>query len=136
VRVATNAGETNFKGKREQVSEENDQLTGLRTRRALFLEVDRRLKNAEPVAILLLNIDRFKAVNDTFGVEVGNNVLRAIAAAVSTRADSYRFGGSAFAALAPLRSKDHVLQLAESIRADIDALSLDERFLEARRISN
>ena len=108
------------------MSEESDQLTGLKTRRSLFSELDRRLKSVEPVAILLLNIDKFKAVNDTFGVEVGNNVLRAIAAAVSRRADSYRFGGSAFAAVASVRSRDQALQLAESIRADINALSFDE----------
>ncbi|MES0529801.1 diguanylate cyclase [Citrobacter portucalensis] len=79
-----------------------DVLTGLPGRRMLDESFDRQLLDAEPLNlyILLLDIDRFKYVNDTYGHLVGDVVLRALASNLLswTRYDeaAYRYGGEEF----------------------------------------
>jgi len=86
-----------------------DPLTGLLNRRAfherLREESDRSRRYGDSFALILLDLDRFKAVNDTFGHDVGDEVLRWIGRILSEHTRSadapFRIGGEEFAVLAP-----------------------------------
>jgi diguanylate cyclase (GGDEF)-like protein len=86
-----------------------DGLTGISNRRAfdqaLDREVARALRHTHPLGIAMLDIDHFKLVNDTYGHEGGDEVLRAFARATLgalRKGDSlYRCGGEEFVALLP-----------------------------------
>jgi diguanylate cyclase len=81
----------------------HDALTGLPNRRALderlAAEVARANRHGAGLAVALLDLDRFKHVNDTLGHPVGDAVLRAVAADLSGRVEdgAYRLGGDEFA---------------------------------------
>lgn len=106
-----------------------DPLTGLLNRRELLRrlreELDRSRRYERPCALLLLDIDRFKSVNDTWGHPAGDAVLRALAGTVldSVRASDHvgRYGGEEFAVLLPETGAEGALTLAERVRAAIAA---------------
>ena len=81
----------------------HDALTGLPNRALLQQEVDAALADRRPFALLLLDLDRFKPVNDTHGHEAGDEVLRVVAtrlsAAVRPTDVVGRLGGDEFALL-------------------------------------
>jgi diguanylate cyclase (GGDEF)-like protein/PAS domain S-box-containing protein len=87
---------------------EHDSLTGLPNRKALHAHVAGRLKEqnrAPSLALLLLDLNRFKDVNDTLGHHVGDDLLRAFAQRVSPVANAFagrlfRLGGDEFAIVA------------------------------------
>ncbi len=89
-------------------------------------EVDRSQRYGRPLVLLLLDIDHFKKVNDTYGHPAGDAVLRRVAdiCRASIRALDLvaRFGGEEFAILLPETDIPGALQLAERIREDIAAL--------------
>ena len=75
-----------------------DPLTGLFNRRffqrALETEVARSNRTEAPFSLMLIDVDRFKAINDTYGHPIGDVVLKAIAQALQDsirRSDSYNF---------------------------------------------
>jgi diguanylate cyclase (GGDEF)-like protein len=81
-----------------------DALTGLANRPALLQQVDRFLRaNVVPPALLLVDLAGFRDINDTFGVEVGDQLLRAVAERLTStiRAEDVlaRIGGDEFAVL-------------------------------------
>ncbi|WP_432495531.1 putative bifunctional diguanylate cyclase/phosphodiesterase [Kineococcus gypseus] len=88
-----------------------DELTGLGNRRALYRAVERtaaerRREPQVPVALLLLDLDRFKEVNDSLGHHAGDELLRAVAGRVRRFAEGAgahvaRLGGDEFAVLLP-----------------------------------
>lgn len=101
-----------------------DPLTALRNRRGFIekaeamLDISRR--DGSPLALLLLDVDKFKAINDTHGHEAGDQVLCTLAArlarwdgAVCTVA---RFGGEEFAAMVSGLSGNPLLHFAENMR--------------------
>lgn len=110
----------------------HDALTGLENRRALFEAIDRLL--AEPGAraaghaLILIDVDRFKTINDRGGHPFGDQVLVGIAGALvecaGRRAVAYRLGGEEFALLAP-RIGEAGVDLAESLRAAVRALRFE-----------
>ncbi|NND84497.1 MAG: GGDEF domain-containing protein [Acidimicrobiia bacterium] len=83
---------------------ELDSLTGILNRRAFFLlaqvQLNLALRHGEPVSLLMVDIDRFKAVNDTHGHLVGDAVLRGVAATLGDDLRAHdligRFGGEEF----------------------------------------
>lgn len=79
-----------------------------------------------PLAFLLLDIDDFKHINDTYGHQVGDQVLRRLAicgAATLRRGDLFgRIGGEEFAALFPRCQPDEALQIAERLQRSIRRL--------------
>jgi len=102
-----------------------DPLTGLNNRRGferacekLYGDYNGRCVGA---GLLLLDIDRFKQVNDSYGHLVGDQVLRAAAQVISTsikgRDVAVRFGGDEFLVLLPETSAEGVVAVAEQIRA-------------------
>ena len=106
-----------------------DALTGLLNRRELLRrlreELDRAQRYERPCALLLVDIDRFKSVNDTWGHPAGDAVLRAIADmignAVRPTDRAARYGGEEFAVLLPETGLEGALALAERLRAAIAA---------------
>lgn len=100
-----------------------DQLTGLANRRAfragLDIALDPRRETAGPVTLMLLDLDRFKELNDTLGHAVGDIVLRQVAkrvTALATSADMVaRMGGDEFAIVLSGATVDRVDALAEAI---------------------
>jgi diguanylate cyclase (GGDEF)-like protein len=102
-----------------------DELTGLPNRRHLkehlVAEVSASLRHGVALSVLMIDVDRFKSVNDTFGHEAGDEVLRSIAARLvsACRAEDIagRWGGEEFLVVAPHTDPAASAQLAERIRA-------------------
>lgn len=107
-----------------------DPLTGVQNRAALTAAVEREVENAQrhgtPLAMLVLDIDCFKSINDNYGHSVGDDVLRAVAQTTETtirKADQlFRYGGEEFVILASYTDEDGARQLAERIRRDIESI--------------
>lgn len=108
-----------------------DSLTGLLNRRAFELiltrELRRSVQGGEPLALLLLDIDRFKQVNDSRGHQAGDEVLRRVADALRSavrRVDALsRYGGEEFVLLLRGVTLSEAGEVAERIRSGIAALS-------------
>ena len=102
-----------------------DALTGLFNRRHLDLRLAESLREAQaagrPLALLLLDLDHFKAVNDDFGHAAGDAALRTVAAALSSRLRRggdvlARYGGEEFAVVLPDADTAAAAALAERLR--------------------
>ena len=105
-----------------------DGLTNLYNRRAFTALVDAHLKRAEtsrPVspALLVIDIDHFKSVNDTFGHEQGDEALKTVADAIRSvvrdTAIGGRLGGEEFCVFLPAGSRDATHEVAERIRQSV-----------------
>jgi diguanylate cyclase (GGDEF)-like protein len=102
-----------------------DPLTGLPNRRAFFSACDRllaeRRRNSAPVTVVVVDLDRFKSVNDTFGHAVGDQVLGVFANVVreQLRSDDIvgRIGGEEFAIVLPNTNASEGSAIAERLRA-------------------
>ncbi|MDT0500155.1 MULTISPECIES: sensor domain-containing diguanylate cyclase [unclassified Halomonas] len=115
----------------EQVAEEarlrrlsdTDDLTGLANRRRLMTRLDEAVslsnRHATPLSLMILDIDHFKSVNDTYGHLQGDEVLRRVARLChdSLREEDLvaRLGGEEFALLLPLTPRHQALALAERL---------------------
>ncbi len=106
-----------------------DGLTGAYNRRYFFAKLDeewsRHQRHGRPLSVLILDLDRFKSVNDSFGHEAGDHVIKRVAAlCVTAKRDSdtfARLGGEEFGFLLPETSLDEACRLAERVRATIGA---------------
>jgi diguanylate cyclase (GGDEF)-like protein len=109
-----------------------DELTGLRNRLSLKLDLGivraRIARHHERYGVLMLDLDRFKAINDRFGHVEGDGVLRDIAVACvkALRPDdaSYRYGGEEFVVLIRVTRPQQALVAAERIRRAVEELCL------------
>jgi two-component system cell cycle response regulator len=107
----------------------SDALTGLLNRyglqRALQRELSEARRYARPLSCLLLDIDFFKAVNDTFGHAAGDTALMQVAGVLTEAMRGSdvvcRYGGEEFLVLAPETSLEGALALAEKIRLAVRA---------------
>lgn len=107
-----------------------DQLTGLPNRRHAMLRFAREWEDASPdgapLACLLIDADGFKQINDTYGHDAGDEVLRVLARRLrhSLRTDDFiaRMGGDEFMAVLPRTPLEGALQVAEAMRRSVDAL--------------
>lgn len=108
---------------------ETDALTGLPNRRALLGQLERALAHAEqrPFATAILDLDHFKAVNDTHGHLAGDAVLREVAAVMRRMSSPSRFfarlGGEEFAIVSRQCGADGGVTLCEELREAIEALA-------------
>jgi diguanylate cyclase (GGDEF)-like protein len=86
--------------------------------------------NGYPLALLMIDGDRFKKVNDTHGHQKGDEVLRGLAAslrtAVTGKGTPYHWGGDEMAALLPNHSLDEALAVAERFRRSVSAAATPE----------
>jgi diguanylate cyclase (GGDEF)-like protein len=114
-----------------------DALTGLKNRRKFDSAIDtewrRAARNKTPLALLMIDADHFKAYNDTFGHQAGDEVLIGIAIcitdAVRRAGDcAARYGGEEFAVLLPGLSSLEALGVAETIRLNVLKWSGDPPF--------
>jgi diguanylate cyclase (GGDEF)-like protein len=105
-----------------------DGLTGLALRRPFLEQLTRELTRAarsrDEVSLLLLDVDRFKDYNDTFGHQAGDVILRSIAQILGRLAPpealSARYGGEEFAVLLPKAKRAQAADLAEHIRRAVE----------------
>ncbi len=101
-----------------------DELTGLPNRRALLTALDETLERGAPVALLLLDLDRFKEVNDTLGHHVGDDLLRLVGRrlleTVDGRGSVARLGGDEFAVLLPGAGAADAAVVSDSLVAALE----------------
>lgn len=107
-----------------------DNLTGLSTfkvlRDRISYEVERSKRSGEGFAVLFIDLDHFKVVNDRFGHEAGNDVLRAVAgeirAAVRASDLAARYGGDEFVVILTRTDLAGANRVAEALRAGIEGI--------------
>lgn len=112
-----------------------DPLTGLYNRRHLddmmSREIPRARRTGEPISVVVIDLDRFKQLNDQFGHDAGDFVLREFAALVGrgTRREDIacRMGGEEFAIVLPGATLESARHRAETIRAGFERLPLEFR---------
>ena len=119
-----------------------DALTGLCNRRGFDEVLDREwkstLRTGSPTSLLLLDLDRFKLLNDTYGHTVGDDCLRAAARAFqdNVRRDTdvvCRYGGEELAAILPHTSLDGAIGVAENVCRAIAGLRIPNRSSSNRK---
>lgn len=110
----------------------SDPLTSLFNRRAfddrLHLEMERAVRTGQPLSCLILDIDWFKAVNDQYGHQVGDDVLRQIAKLMVDGRREHdamcRYGGEEFVWLLPATDREALVERAEWLRGAIEATEI------------
>lgn len=106
----------------KQASE--DAVTGLATRRWLEMRLDELTRTDQMGTVIVLDLDRFKKINDTFGHQTGDVVLREVGRlfrdVVRTSTPVARFGGEEFVILLPGLDHADGMALAERVRATIN----------------
>ncbi|WP_261541251.1 sensor domain-containing diguanylate cyclase [Burkholderia multivorans] len=121
-----------------------DGLTGLNNRRSFGEVLDREWRRARRVrsvfSLLFVDVDRFKAYNDTYGHQAGDDALAAVARCIGENirrpADvAARYGGEEFVVLLPDTAENGAAQIAERIRIAIDALGLEHVGSEFGRVT-
>jgi len=111
----------------------SDELTGLANRRAFLSRGEEEIKMARrypaPLSLLMLDIDRFKNINDTYGHHIGDRVLQLVARTMQSlirEVDKLgRLGGEEFAILLPNTSVEEAGTLAERLRLAIEQQTLN-----------
>jgi len=104
-----------------------DYLTGLFNRRQADLlferEIARCRRSGHPLAVVLLDLDRFKSINDTYGHDVGDVCLKHVADCLRDRLRASdivaRYGGEEFLLVLPETGRDDALSLADTVRRRI-----------------
>jgi len=106
-----------------------DQLTNIANRRSfddrLYMEWKQAIREHTTISILLIDVDNFKNLNDTYGHQQGDVVLKTMAAifprAFKRPGDfAARWGGEEFVVLLPNTPKEGAIEIAEKIRSDIE----------------
>ncbi|MCW8822378.1 MAG: diguanylate cyclase [Sulfurovum sp.] len=105
-----------------------DKLTGLHNRHKFeelfILEAERSRRFVLPLSLILIDVDHFKSINDTYGHDIGDNVLKDLANAVQDnirKLDIFaRWGGEEFLILTPNTNHDNVQIVAEKLRVFIE----------------
>jgi diguanylate cyclase (GGDEF)-like protein len=92
------------------------------------VEVARAVRTRTPLAVAMVDIDRFKTINDMYGHLLGDQVLKEIARTLTTVLRDYdragRFGGEEFSVLLPHTKATDAIRIAERIRSNIAGLSI------------
>lgn len=112
-----------------------DDLTGLYNARFLKIALENEIARANrygfPVSVLFIDLDKFKAINDTHGHLVGSRILKeaAVIFRQSTRESDYllRFGGDEFLAILPNTDIEGAVAVAERMRSSFDGHMFDVR---------
>src|SRR3954447_24571230 len=121
----------------EQTQEDSltDPLTGLPNRRSMFVHLSRELARAErlksEVAIIVMDIDGFKAINDTYGHNVGDHALREVANALQAALRPYdlcvRYAGDEFIVVLADCTREGADQKRRELQTRIAEIQLDVR---------
>ena len=111
-----------------------DGLSGVSNRRhfdeTIGLEWRRAARSRDPLSLLMIDIDYFKAFNDSAGHQAGDDTLRRVAqtlrSSVHRAADLVsRYGGEEFAVLLPETDGDHAITIANTLREQIESLGIE-----------
>ena len=122
---------------------DHDPLTGLLNRRGLEAELERHVAHVNRYgdrgALLVLDLDHFKAVNDTLGHEAGDRLIVNVATLLKSRLRSSdavaRLGGDEFAILLPDANAEVAQHVAEQIVADVHANAVVEQGQTSRHVT-
>jgi two-component system cell cycle response regulator len=106
-----------------------DQLTGLHNRRYMSRHLDNLLanarKNERPLAFVIMDIDHFKNVNDTYGHDIGDEVLKEFASRIAANVRGIdlacRYGGEEFVVVMPDTDVAFAYSIAERLRQTVEA---------------
>jgi two-component system cell cycle response regulator len=131
-RLRAQQGEMEDLNRRLFQESRHDPLTGLGNRTALREQLaelnGRAARDQGAYSVVLCDVDRFKAYNDTVGHLAGDEVLRAVAGAFASERRSgdgvYRYGGEEVLVLLPDQSLDCAAVVAERLRATVEALAI------------
>jgi len=112
-----------------------DALTGLANRKnfdtMLARGTEEAKKSNHPLSLLVLDVDHFKKFNDTYGHQVGDQVLKLLGAVLKSNVKGQdtaaRYGGEEFAVVLPNTSLDNASKLAETIRVQVAGKSIVQR---------
>jgi diguanylate cyclase len=128
---------TDLRAKLDDVRKEalTDPLTGIANRKALDVELARAIEQSqtrnEPMCLLMCDIDHFKAFNDSWGHQTGDQVLRLVANCLSEnvkgRDTAARYGGEEFAVILRQTPLGAAVTLANQIRAHVQSKKLVKR---------
>lgn len=107
--------------------------------RVLEIEWLRSIRSEEPLSLLMLDVDNFKAYNDGYGHDAGDECLRQVALAIQAtmhRSTDFaaRYGGEEFVCVLPNTDDEGALALANSIRLNIEALNVPHEYANGDRI--
>lgn len=116
-----------------------DGLTGLKNHRAMqekfVLECERAMQEKRPLSVLLLDVDKFKDYNDSFGHPAGDAVLKQLAIVLKENARDTdfvaRYGGEEFAVILTGASREGALASAERFRRSIEGAKWPKRAITA-----
>jgi len=109
-----------------------DSLTGLLNHRAITAmvdsELDRAIRQEQPVSVVMIDIDKFKLINDTHGHPSGDRVIRRLSTLLNTRLRKYdgvgRYGGEEFMIVLPATTVDAAAQLVDRLRAQFADIAI------------
>lgn len=109
-----------------------DALTGCYNRRSFEMQLDRELQMAtrlhQPLSLLMLDLDRFKQLNDTVGHDAGDSALRKLADCFREELrgvdTASRFGGDEFALILPQAYSDGAMVVGERLRSRIEKIEI------------
>lgn len=114
---------------RAKVLSETDQLTGIANRRRTVEVLEQNIRSSditkEPVSIAIFDIDHFKTINDTYGHQAGDEVLKRVAREASSELRSTdllgRIGGEEFVVILPRTDATTAMTIADRVRLAIEA---------------
>jgi len=134
-RLASDALANAVNHARAESNAHTDPLTGLPNARSLHSrfdeEVARARRTGKPFQLIMLDLDDFKLVNDTFGHKLGDRMLREVATLVHAQFREYdflaRYAGDEFVAIVPDVAPDQVEELRERIERTVSDFSIEIR---------
>jgi len=101
-----------------------DSLTGVYNRRCFFSKMPAIIKMMLPVSLMMIDVDNFKRINDTYGHSAGDEVLAQFAEILRNNARKadiiVRLGGEEFAVILPLTCKESAVRIAERIKQAVE----------------
>ncbi len=132
IRNGASAYEKAYLYQRMEIQATTDGLTGLCNHRHFQDNLHQSILQSEryqrPLSLLLMDIDKFKNFNDTYGHQIGDLVLKKIADALTESVRSTdlpaRYGGEEFVVVLPETDEENSLRMAERIRATIEATKI------------
>lgn len=110
-----------------------DQLTGLHNRRYMSRHLDNLVasarKNGKPISFVIMDIDFFKAVNDSHGHDIGDEVLKEFASRIAANVRGIdlacRYGGEEFVVVMPDTDVEFAYSVAERLRKSVETTPFD-----------